>query len=172
MLRRFKEAVPKIHPSAYVHPSSELIGRVIIERNASIWPMVVLRGDIERIRIGPDCNVQDSTVIHTTRKIPVTLEKGVTIGHAAILHGTHIGRYSLIGMGAILLDGSVIGPECLIGAGAVIKENARIPARSLVLGLPGRVMRSLTKEEIAGLHKRANDYIDYAADHRKHSSPV
>ncbi len=171
MLRRFQKAIPQIHPTAYVHPSAEIIGRVRLGKDASIWPQVVLRGDIELIKVGEMCNIQDATVVHTTRKIPVTLEKGVTVGHGAILHGTHIGAFSLIGMGAILLDGSVIGRECLIGAGALVSENVQVPPRSLVLGLPGKVIRKLRPEELQLLHQRAKDYVRYANQHRKESSP-
>lgn len=171
MYRRFQEAKPKVHPTAFVHPSAEVIGRVIIGKHASIWPQVVLRGDIEPIKVGEMANIQDATVVHTTRKIPVTLEKGVTIGHGAILHGTHIGAFSLIGMGAILLDGSVIGKECLIGAGALVPENVKIPPRSLVLGIPGKVVRKLRPEELELLHQRAKDYVRYARQHREESSP-
>jgi carbonic anhydrase/acetyltransferase-like protein (isoleucine patch superfamily) len=172
MLRRFQEATPRIHSSAYVHPSAEIIGRVTLQKNSSIWPMVVLRGDIERITVGEMCNVQDNTVVHTTRGLPVVLSKGVTIGHSAVIHGTRVGPYCLIGMGAILLDGSRIGPECLIGAGAVVTENARIPARSLVLGVPGKVVRRLRPDELALLHRRAKDYVRYARQHREESSPA
>jgi carbonic anhydrase/acetyltransferase-like protein (isoleucine patch superfamily) len=172
MLRRFQEAKPRIHPTAYVHPSAELIGRVTLNKDASIWPMVVLRGDIERITIGAGCNIQDGAVVHTTRGIPVALGKGVTVGHAAIIHGSRVGAYCMVGMGSILLDGSVIGEECLIGAGALVPENVRIPPRSLVLGLPGRVARPLRQEEIAGLHRRARDYVRYARQHRIQSSPI
>src|SRR5580698_10224965 len=159
MHRTFQEASPKIHPTAFVHDSAEIIGRVVIEKDASIWPTVVLRGDIEPITIGEQSNVQDGTVVHTTRGIPAVLGKGVTIGHGAILHGTRVGNYSLIGMGAILLDGSVIGEECLVAAGALVPERAQIPPRSLVLGIPGKVTRTLKPEEIAELHKRAQDYV-------------
>jgi carbonic anhydrase/acetyltransferase-like protein (isoleucine patch superfamily) len=171
MQRKFQEARPNIHPTAYVHPSAELIGRVILKKDASVWPLVVLRGDIEYITVGEQCNVQDSTVVHTSHDIPVILGKGVTVGHAAILHGTRVGPYSLIGMGAILLDGSGIGSECLIGAGALIPENVHIPPRSLVLGVPGKVVRPLSREEIAGLHRRAKDYVRYANQHRRDSFP-
>src|SRR5882762_11792658 len=111
MQRKFQDTWPTIHPTAYVHPSAELIGRVILKKDASIWPLVVLRGDIEYITVGEQCNIQDSTVVHTSHDIPVVLGKGVTVGHAAIIHGARVGAYSLIGMGAILLDGSVIGSE-------------------------------------------------------------
>src|SRR5258708_4836837 len=130
MNRSFQNSAPLIDPSAFVHPSAEIIGRVTLQKNTSIWPLVVLRGDIERITIGEGSNIQDSTVMHTSRGIPVSLGKGVTIGHGAIVHGARIGNYSLIGMGAILLDGCVIGEECLIGAGALISEGVKIPPRS------------------------------------------
>jgi carbonic anhydrase/acetyltransferase-like protein (isoleucine patch superfamily) len=172
MRRKFQEAVPKVHPSAYVHPSAEVIGRVILKKDSSIWPMVVLRGDIETITVGEQCNIQDSSIAHTSRGIPVVLGKGVTVGHGAILHGTRVGDYSLIGMGAILLDGSIIGKECIVGAGAVVKENARIPPRSMVLGVPGKVVRKLNREELTLLHRRAKDYVRYADQHRKESSPI
>lgn len=172
MRRRFQEAVPQVHASAYVHPSAELIGRVTLKKDASIWPLVVLRGDIERITIGEQANVQDSTVIHTSRKLPVTLGKGVTVGHAAVIHGSRVGDYCLIGMGAILLDGSVIGSECLVGAGAVVTEHVKIPPRSLVLGMPGKVIRKLRPDELRLLHQRAKDYVLYADQHRKTSFPA
>ena len=172
MLRRFQEVSPKIHPSAYVHPSAEVIGRVMLHKDASIWPLVVLRGDIEPITVGEGCNIQDSTVVHTSHGIPVVLGKGVTVGHAAVVHGARVGAYTLIGMGAILLDGSVVGSECLIGAGAVVTESARIPARSLVVGVPGKVVRKLRPKELALLHRRAKDYVRYARQHRNESLPL
>ncbi len=101
MLRSFRQDVPRIHSTAYIHDSAEIIGRVIIQKNASIWPMVVLRGDLEPITIGENSNVQDATVMHTTRGIPVVLGKGVTVGHSAVVHGAKIGDHCLIGMGAI-----------------------------------------------------------------------
>jgi len=172
MRRSFQNSSPRIHPAAFVHDSAEIIGRVIIHKNASIWPLVVLRGDIESITIGAESNVQDSAVFHTSRGIPVVLGKGVTIGHGAIVHGATIGDHCLIGMGAILLDGCMVGKESLIGAGALVSEGMKIPPRSLVLGLPGRVKRSLRREEIALLHKRPKDYIRYAKEHRQGSRPL
>lgn len=172
MRRSFQEATPKIHPTAFVHPAAEVIGRVTVEKDASLWPGVILRGDIERIVIGVQANVQDGTIAHTSKGLPMILGKGVTVGHGAILHGTKVGDYSLVGMGAILLDGSQIGKECLIGAGAVVPEGARIPSRSLVLGIPGKVKRKLRSDEIAELHRRAADYVRYADQHRKGSHPL
>jgi carbonic anhydrase/acetyltransferase-like protein (isoleucine patch superfamily) len=172
MLRTFQGTSPRVDPSAFIHPSAEVIGRVVIKKNASIWPTVVLRGDIETITIGEESNVQDASVAHTSKGLPVLLGKGVTIGHGAIMHGVEIGDYSLIGMGAILLDGCVIGKECLVGAGALVPEGVTIPPRSLVLGLPGKVARPLKPAELELLHKRAKDYVRYAAEHRKTSRPL
>lgn len=172
MRRTFEEASPRIDPTAFIHPSSELIGRIVVKKNASIWPMVVLRGDIETITIGEMANVQDSTVAHTSRGLPTVLGKGVTVGHSAILHGTRVGDFTLVGMGAILLDGCVIGKECLIGAGALIPEGRRIPPRSLVLGMPGKVVRPLRPDELRLLHDRARDYVRYASQHHRTSAPL
>ncbi len=172
MKRSFQESLPRIHPTAFVHPSAEVIGRVVLERESSLWPMVVLRGDIERIVIGPQSNVQDATVCHTSKGLPVLLGKGVTIGHGAIVHGAKIGDYSLVGMGAILLDGCVIGKECLVGAGALVTEGMRVPPRSVVLGLPGKIIRKIKPAELTLLHNRARDYVRYAGQHRKTSFPL
>lgn len=172
MIRTFAKDRPRIHSTAFVHPSAEIIGRVVIHRHASLWPLVVLRGDIERITIGEASNVQDSTIMHTSRGLPVVLGRGVTVGHGAIIHGAKVGNFSLIGMGAILLDGAVVGAECLIGAGAVISEGRRIPPRSLVLGVPGKVIRTLRPEELRLLHQRPKDYVAYARQHRLTSRPL
>jgi len=171
MNRTFQNVSPTIHKTAFIHPSSELIGRVVIKKEASVWPMVILRGDIETITIGEESNVQDATIIHTSKGLPVILGKGVTIGHGVILHGARIGNHCLIGMGSILLDGCQIGPECLIGAGALVPEGVKVPARSLFLGLPGKVIRPLRADELKLLHQRSKDYIRYAKDHRETSKP-
>ena len=172
MLRSFQKDIPRIHPSAFIYESAEVIGRVIIKQNVSIWPMVVLRGDLEPITIGEESNVQDATVMHTTRGIPVVLGRGVTIGHSAVVHGAKIGDRCLVGMGAILLDGCVIGKECLIAAGALVPEGVRVPPRSLVVGLPGRVKRALNRQELRLLHQRAKNYVRYADALRRSSHPI
>lgn len=172
MLRTFQKASPRVHPTAFVHSSAEVIGRVILKKDVSIWPMAVLRGDIEPITIGAQSNLQDGVILHTSPGLPVVLANGVTVGHGAILHGTRIGPHSLIGMGAILLDGSVIGSDCLIGAGALVPERVRIPSRSLVLGVPAKVVRPLRPAEIAELHRRAKEYVRCARQHRRDSWPI
>ncbi len=172
MLRSFRKDVPRIHPTAFVHESAQIIGRVVLKNGSSIWPMVVLRGDIEPITIGQGSNVQDAAVLHTSPRLPVVLGKGVTVGHGAIVHGARVGDFCLIGMGAILLDGCVIGNECLIGAGALVTENMKIPPRSLVLGMPARVKRPLRSKELRLLRRRPKDYIRYAQAHRSGSRPL
>jgi carbonic anhydrase/acetyltransferase-like protein (isoleucine patch superfamily) len=158
---------PEIHPTAFVHPTAEISGKVRIGPNASIWGACVLRGDIDWIDIGEASNVQDGSVFHTTKGIPVKLGKGVTVGHKAVIHGATVKDYSLIGMGAILLDHAVIEENCLIGAGAVVKEGGVISKGQLALGTPAREKRPLTADEIKMIVDRASDYIRYAADYKK-----
>ncbi len=166
MLRPSGKNLPRIHRTAYIDPSASVIGRAYIRKDASVWPGAVLRGDIEPITLGEGCNVQDGAILHTSWRLPVRLGTGVTVGHAAIVHGARVGDFSLIGMGAVLLDGCVIGRECIVGAGALVPEGERVPPRSLVVGLPAKVIRRLTGREIAFLHRRAHEYVLLAKRHR------
>ncbi|PCJ76379.1 MAG: gamma carbonic anhydrase family protein [Rhodobacteraceae bacterium] len=142
----------------WVAPTAVLVGDVVLESGASIWFGVIIRGDNERITVGQGSNVQENTVMHTDMGYPLTIGKGCTIGHRAMLHGCTIGDNSLIGMGATVLNGAVIGKNCLIGAGALITENKVIPDGSLVMGAPGKVVRDLDKAAIDGLAKSALSY--------------
>ena len=164
MIRSFDGDRPKLHPTAFVHDSAELIGRVTLDEGSSVWPGCVLRGDIDRIVIGAGSNVQDLTVIHTRDGHPTIVGKGVTVGHRAILHGARVGDRCLIGMGAILME-SVIGAECLIGAGALITAGMKIPPRSLVLGAPAKVVRKLKPAEIRMLKGSERSYRALARRH-------
>ena len=164
MIRSFEGAKPKLHPTAFIHDSAELIGRVTVGEGASVWPGCVLRGDIDKIVIGAGSNVQDLTVIHTREGHPTIVGKGVTVGHRAILHGCRIGDLTLIGMGAIIMEASV-GPRCLIGAGALITAGMKIPAESLVLGAPAKVVRKLTPKELRGLKASERTYRALAKKH-------
>jgi carbonic anhydrase/acetyltransferase-like protein (isoleucine patch superfamily) len=123
----------------------------------------VLRGDVDWIEIGDDSNIQDGSLLHTSHGVPVKIEKGVTVGHGAIIHGARVGSFSLIGMGAILLDEAVVEENCLIGAGTVVTEKTRIPKGSLAIGVPAKVVRLLTLDEIKMIVDRANEYIELAA---------
>jgi carbonic anhydrase/acetyltransferase-like protein (isoleucine patch superfamily) len=157
---------PQIHPTAFVHPTAEISGKVKIGARASIWGGCILRGDIDWIEIGEESNVQDGSVFHTALNKPAILGKGVTVGHRAIVHGARVKDCSLIGMGAVLLDRSVVEENCFIGAGAVVKEGAVIPKGSLAVGIPARIVRPLEAKEVAVIVKRAADYVALSEEYR------
>ncbi len=145
--------------SFWIAASASVIGRVRLEKNASVWFAAVLRGDNELIHMGEGSNVQDACVLHTDLGSPLTIGKNCTIGHRAMLHGCTIGDTSLVGIGATILNNAVIGRNCLIGAHALVTEGKVIPDNSLVMGAPGRVVRVLNGEEIAGLARSAESYV-------------
>lgn len=143
----------------WIAPSASVIGKVRLEHNASIWFGAVLRGDNELILIGEGSNVQDGCVLHTDMGYPLTVGRHCTIGHHAILHGCTIGDNSLVGIGSTILNGAKIGKNCLVGAHALVAENKEIPDNSMVLGMPGKVVRQLEPEVIARLQEAAIRYI-------------
>jgi carbonic anhydrase/acetyltransferase-like protein (isoleucine patch superfamily) len=149
---------PEIHPDSWVADDANLIGKVVLEQGASIWFGCTLRGDNEEIRVGENSNVQENCVLHTDMGSPLTIGANCTIGHKAMLHGCTIGDGSLIGMGAVVLNGAQIGKGCLIGAGALITEGKVIPDGSLVMGAPGKVVRSLDAAAQEKLLKSAASY--------------
>src|SRR6056297_642308 len=157
---------PQIQEDTWVAPDANLIGRVVLEAAASVWFGCTLRGDNEEIRIGAGSNVQENTVMHTDMGFPLHIGAGCTVGHKAMLHGCTIGDNSLIGMGATVLSGAVIGRDCLIGAGALVTEGKEIPDGSLVMGAPGRVVRSLGADAIAGLRASAAHYQERMRQYR------
>lgn len=147
-------------PDWYIADSASVIGSVVLENNASIWFNAVVRGDNDAITIGENSNVQDSAVLHTDPGIRLTLGRDVSVGHLAMLHGCTVGDNSLIGINAVVLNGAVIGKNCLIGSNALVAEGKTIPDGSLVVGSPGRVIRSLEPREIAGMKAIADGYSD------------
>ena len=151
---------PQLADSAWAAPDANLIGKVVLEGDASVWFGCTLRGDNEEIRVGAGSNVQENVVCHTDPGFPLRIGSGCTIGHKAMLHGCVIGENSLIGMGATVLNGARIGRNCLIGAGALITEGKEIPDGSLVMGTPGKVVRQLDDSAIEGLRKSARHYQD------------
>jgi carbonic anhydrase/acetyltransferase-like protein (isoleucine patch superfamily) len=161
------ERVPRIDSSAYVFESATVIGNVILGARVSIWPYVTLRGDNEPITIGDDSNVQEGCVLHTDPGIPLTLGRGVTVGHQAMLHGCTIGDGSLIGIQAVILNNAVIGKNCLIGAGALITEGKQIPDQSLVVGSPARIVRQLTIADVENMHAISKSYVQRAVEYRR-----
>jgi carbonic anhydrase/acetyltransferase-like protein (isoleucine patch superfamily) len=157
------DARPVVANDAWVAPGCYVIGDIVVEDRASVWFGSTLRGDNEQITIGAGSNVQENCVLHTDMGFPLTIGAGCTIGHKAMLHGCVIGENSLIGMGATILNGAVIGKNCLIGAGALITEGKNIPDGSLVMGVPGKVMRELDAATIDGLRLSALHYQQNAA---------
>ena len=149
---------PELDVDSWVAASADLMGRVRLLPNASVWFSAVLRGDNEWITVGEGSNVQDGCVLHTDMGVPLTIGRNCTIGHSAILHGCTIGEQSLIGMGATVLNHAIVGARCLIGAGALVPEGKTIPDGSLVVGMPGKVIRVLSEDEQAGLLKSAQSY--------------
>jgi carbonic anhydrase/acetyltransferase-like protein (isoleucine patch superfamily) len=144
----------------WIAPTASVIGKVILKKNASIWFGAVLRGDNEPIVVGENSNVQDNSVLHTDIGQPLTIGANVTIGHMVMLHGCTIGDGSLIGIGAIILNGARIGRNCLIGASSLITEGKEIPDNSMVMGSPGKVVRTLTDNQAAGLAAGALHYVE------------
>lgn len=166
MLIALGDNTPQIDESAFVATNATLVGSVVVGENASVWYGAVLRADNEPITIGPRSNVQDNCVFHVDPGKPLTLGEGVSVGHGAIIHGATVGDHVLVGMGATILNGAVIGDETLIAANALIPQGAVIPPRSLVAGVPGRVRRELTDDEVASLHVNASIYEEHRELHR------
>jgi len=157
--------------SAWIAPGARVVGAVILGPEVSVWFNAVLRGDNEAITLGHGSNVQDGCVFHTDPGFPLTLGKGVTVGHGAVLHGCTVGDNSLIGMGAMVLNGARIGRNCLIGARALVTEGKEIPDNSLVMGSPGKVIRQIDADGRADLEKAAGVYRDKIARYRTGLKP-
>jgi len=155
-----------IDSSAFIHPLAVIIGDVTLGPRVSVWPTAVIRGDNDRITIGADTNVQDGAVLHVDRGFPLEIGSRVSIGHRAVLHGATVEDDCLIAMGAILLNGVVVGTGSLVGAGAVCREGMRIPPRSVVLGVPGRVAREATPEITARIEQTVVSYLMLKEEYR------
>lgn len=163
MIYEFDGIRPDIDASAWVAADANIIGRIVLGPQSSVWFGATLRGDNEEIRVGAGTNIQESSVLHTDMGFPLTLGENCTIGHRAMLHGCEIGDGTLIGMGATILNGAKIGKGCLIGACALITEGKEIPDYSLVMGSPGKVVRQLDEEARAKLIRSALGYQANAA---------
>ena len=153
---------PEVHATAWVADSAQVMGRVRMEENASVWFGAVVRGDTEHIHIGRGSNVQDGSVLHADHGMPLTIGQNVTVGHQVMLHGCTIGDGSLIGIAAVVLNGAKIGKNCLVGAGALVTEGKEFPDGSMILGSPAKVVRQLTPEQIEGLARSALGYVENA----------
>ncbi len=161
MLLTYGSHAPVVPSSAFVAPGAAVIGDVVLGEDVSIWFQAVLRGDINRIRVGDRSNLQDGTVVHVNQGAePTLVAEEVTVGHQAILHGCKLGRRCLVGMGSVVLDGVSVGEESMVAAGAVVPPGLRIPPRVLVRGVPARIARPLTGSEIEHLARSAKNYVE------------
>jgi len=159
--------MPRVHPTAFVDQSAQVIGDVEIGADSSVWMHAVVRGDVNFIRIGDRSNVQDGCVLHVMHETDATIVgSDVTIGHAAIVHGCTIEDRVLIGMGAIVLNGARVGADSIVAAGTLITERTQIPPRSMVMGSPGKVRRALTDNEIELVRQSAANYVRYKKDYQ------
>ena len=166
MIYSLAEREVKFEGDYYVAPNATLIGSVVVGHEANVWFNVVVRGDNDVITLGAGSNVQDGSVLHTDEGIRLTLGARVTVGHMAMLHGCTIGDNTLVGINSVILNGAVVGKNCIVGANTLIAEGKEFPEGSLILGSPGRIARSLTQAEIAGLADFASHYIDNARRYR------
>ena len=166
MLRPYKGATPRVHATAYIDPSAQVIGDVEIGEASSIWMNAVVRGDVNWIRIGARSNVQDGSIVHVMIQThPTTIGDEVTIGHGAVVHGCTLHDRILIGMGAIVLNGVEVGEDSIVAAGTLLSEGTRVPPRSLVMGSPGRVKRELTDTDLESIRAYAQRYVGYRLDY-------
>lgn len=162
MLYTLGEKQVQQHATAFVAPGSHVIGDVVLEEQSSIWFNAVIRGDNERITIGAQSNVQDGSILHTDMGYPLTIGRGVTIGHKVMLHGCTIGDFSLVGINAVILNGAKIGKHCVIGANALITEGKDIPDYSVVMGSPGKIVKEVPEKQRAMLEASAAHYVENA----------
>ena len=161
MLYTLENRTPELHGQQhFIAPNASVIGSVIMQDNVSIWFNAVIRGDNEPVRIGANSNILDGAILHTDPGAPLTIGDNVTVGHMAMLHGCTIGEGSLIGIKSVILNHAVIGRNCLIGANTLITEGKVIPDNSLVIGSPGKVLRTLGEEEIKAMHSNVAHYVE------------
>jgi carbonic anhydrase/acetyltransferase-like protein (isoleucine patch superfamily) len=165
-IRPYEGVLPVIGARVYIDPQACVIGRVEIGEDSSVWPMTVIRGDVNRIRIGARTSVQDGSVLHVVHDgapgsggLPLLIGDDVTIGHKVLLHGCTVGHRCLVGMGSIVLDGALVGDEVIIGAGCLVPPRKRLPPRTLWVGNPARLLRELTAADVAGLAYSAAHYV-------------
>ena len=167
MIKAFKDKVPNVHESCFVASNAVIIGGVTLEKDANVWFSAVIRGDSENITIGEGSNIQDCAVLHCDHGFPLTVGRNVTVGHSAVIHGCNLGDNVMIGMHATLLNGCVIGEGSIIGAGALVREGQVIPPNSLVVGVPAKVVRETSAEQVEGIINNAQHYVEIAKEYKK-----
>ena len=159
MIQPYKDHKPKIGKNVHIHDNATVIGQVTLGDDVSIWPSAVLRADMAAIQVGNRTNIQDGSVFHTDTGYPAVIGEDCVVGHQACVHACTVGNRCLIGIQSTILTGAEIGDECIIGAGAVVLEGKKIPPRSLVLGVPGKVVRQVTDEDVQGILHGVQEYL-------------
>ncbi len=172
MIQPFKNVYPVIHPTAFVAPGADVIGRVKMEKDSSVWFGCVLRGDINRIEIGKGANIQDGSILHVDDDSPCLIREGVHCGHHVNLHACTVEKGAMIGIGAIVLSRARIGAGAIVGAGSVVLEGTRVPPRTLVVGAPARVVRKVSPKDVASIRGWAAKYVRLAKIYRTGSGSV
>jgi len=164
MIRPYRGVAPRIAPSAYIDPSAQVIGDVVIGERSSVWPNVAIRGDVNHIRIGDETSIQDNSVLHVDHMVyPCLIGNRVTVGHSVVLHGCEVEDDALIGIGAIVLNGAKIGAGAVVAAGALVPEGMLVPPNMVVMGAPAKVKREVTPEERQRFRKNCDNYVKISA---------
>ncbi len=158
---------PSVPDSAWIADSAQVMGDVVLGEDASVWFGTVVRGDTDKITIGAGTNIQDASVLHADRGVPLVIGANVTVGHQVMLHGCTIGDETLIGIGAVVLNNAKIGKNCLVGAGSLVTEGKEFPDGSMILGSPAKVVKQLSPEQIEGLRRSARHYVENAHRFKK-----
>lgn len=165
----YKGHSPQIHSSCFIAEGAKVIGRVLLKENASVWFNAVLRGDVDKIIVGKNTNIQDGAIVHCDKGSPTEIGNNVTIGHNSIIHGCIIEENCLIGMGSIIMNGAQIGKNSIVAAGTLIPQGKVIPDHSLVMGHPGQIVRKITPRDIEDMEKNNREYITLQRDYKKES---
>jgi gamma-carbonic anhydrase len=171
MLRPYRGILPTIADSAYIDTAAQLIGDVVIGERSSVWPNVTIRGDVNYIRVGEECSIQDNSVLHVDhRTYPCVVHNRVTVGHSVVLHGCEVFEGALIGIGAIILNGAKIGSGAVVGAGALVPEGMEVPPNTVVMGTPAKVKRAVTAEEKERFRENCDWYVALAKEYKEAQS--
>ena len=171
MIRVYRGAMPRIAASAYIDPSAQVIGDVVIGERSSVWPNVSIRGDVNYIRVGAECSIQDNSVLHVDhRTYPCVVGNRVTVGHSVVLHGCEVADGALIGIGAIVLNGAKIGAGAVVAAGALVPEGMDVPAKAVVMGAPAKFRREVTQDEQQRFEENCDWYVELARVYKDQQS--
>lgn len=172
MVRTFKENIPRLMDCSFIADNATIVGNVRLDKGSSVWYGAILRADTNSISVGENSNIQDNVVIHTNEQFPVTIGKNVSVGHGAVIHGATVGDDCVIGLNATLLNGCKVGNNCIIAAGALVMEGQIVPDGSLFVGVPGRVVRKLSQDNIDYIHSNTEEYIQGGKDHEDFTHDV